>query len=75
MNASCAAQEQLAQRDSQLPQAFAPMPQESMIAPGDYLQATCTYDSRGRYRPTHAGANHGDEMCNLCASAPPPTPV
>lgn len=60
-------QETVAHRSPQLPQGFVPVANEAPIVPGDYLQTTCRFNSTGRTRVTSAGANSGDEMCNLCA--------
>jgi hypothetical protein len=56
--------ELLAQGDPQAPQGFNPSPAK-VLYPGDPITATCDFDSREASRDVHAGATHGDEMCNL----------
>ena len=58
-------------RSPQLPQGFVPVADAAPIVPGDFLQATCTFDSSDRDTVTRAGADAGDEMCNLCAPESP----
>ena len=72
--ASMLLQMEVAGRDPRLPQLFEPTPAAAPIFPGEFLQATCDFDSSERSTVTHAGFKHTDEMCNfylMVASALP----
>ena len=55
----------VAERSPQLPQGFAPVSEPVTVWPGDTLTQACVFNSSERATATHAGATHGDEMCNL----------
>lgn len=58
-------QSEVASRDPRKPQLFEPLPRAAPIFPGEFLQATCEFNTSARRTVTRAGFKHTDEMCNL----------
>jgi len=61
---SSGGRQRMVEYSPQLPQGFTPVT-GTTFWPGQRVEATCDFDSRGRSEVTHAGATHHNEMCNL----------